>query len=1097
MENVTKFSDFTKLLKYLQDKFTEIKNLYETDDIKRIRFFFEKTNPSIATPKKRYNMEKYNLIDTTEFTNEFIPKYSESLDVNFNEESFNDNILLWDKGPPEGYLEQKPLRHQNFVMNFLNDNSPYRGLLFYHGLGSGKTGASIMSSSGYNNKQTFVMIPASLSNNFKSEIKDRFGDNYMKKMNNWKWMKLNIELPPGYTNTKWDILTTLVKVERILLKTLPKEDGSIKVKSIKGTDKKFISEFLEKDVDFKKLSLEKIKFYIGIYSKMKTEIIKLRREVNQYYELLKKLPVTLRKSTNDIGIWIINDIHENIENYSTLDQPQQNEIDIQIENIFNSQYKFFNYNAGRATIPKILDSLLPRDKLNELKKQIGVLKKYNIANHEDTKINNLSIYKFTEEQLNSLLEMIYNDENDDFTNPFDNKTLIIDEIHNLTSIMISGSIIGLRLYEMIMRAKNLNIILLSGTPTINTPYQLAITFNILKGIMILFNCQITSKIDNIEDLKKQLYLNPLIDRFSVTNNTIVLTRVPNNFINNFNGERRDGVISGENSLNDKDFKELLQKFLLEKDYIVNVQITHKSIFTDTLKDKPGKYSLLDKKYLDIAKLDFADMYVDSDSYLINDKYKVDFQKRITGLVSHYNEISIPGEDVFPSVKFAEDTLIKCELSNYQYIIYMNKRIKEKNLEEANMKKSVINGDSDNMSYFKVLTRQSGNFVFPSHLPRPEPAEFRKRFKTNKMKYIKQKEIMTLLLTEISDDSVQTKQQLIEQICESIVKDADSDDPLSFKNIYTELINNLGLKELTDSSLDEDCSNIVEENMDLVKSEFINRSKDKLKSILISSTRTELELKCYELDLEINDSESDEYLIELILSNVTFENLSTNDSNDIDSFLDNPDEEEKYNKVLLDNINKLSEENLQKDTPTKYNLNTLSPKFLKILENLNETPGLAFAYSQFREAEGVGIFLKVLEKNGYTSLDLDDPYYNDLEIGKTVRYSIDEVTYKTAKITDIDGDSVILGDIIKNKDEVYLCKFIKWIGETSSEERTKILTIFNNITNKYGQQCLLLLGTAATAEGISLKYVRQVHIFEPYWNQVKTKQVIDLVMYSLL
>ena len=42
---------------------------------------------------------------------------------------------------------------------------------------------------------------------------------------------------------------------------------------------------------------------------------------------------------------------------------------------------------------------------------------------------------------------------------------------------------------------------------------------------------------------------------------------------------------------------------------------------------------------------------------------------------------------------------------------------------------------------------------------------------------------------------------------------------------------------------------------------------------------------------------------------------------------------------------------------------------------------------------------------------------------------------------------------------------------------------------WGNKCLLLMTTQSGAEGISLKFVRQVHIMEPYWNNVRIEQVI--------
>lgn len=64
----------------------------------------------------------------------------------------------------------------------------------------------------------------------------------------------------------------------------------------------------------------------------------------------------------------------------------------------------------------------------------------------------------------------------------DNKLLIIDEVHNLlTNIISANSKNGMRIYDMIMKAKNLKILALSGTPVVNDPYELAVLFNMLRG----------------------------------------------------------------------------------------------------------------------------------------------------------------------------------------------------------------------------------------------------------------------------------------------------------------------------------------------------------------------------------------------------------------------------------------------------------------------------------------------------------------------------------------------------------------------------------------------------------------------------------------
>ena len=45
------------------------------------------------------------------------------------------------------------------------------------------------------------------------------------------------------------------------------------------------------------------------------------------------------------------------------------------------------------------------------------------------------------------------------------------------------------------------------------------------------------------------------------------------------------------------------------------------------------------------------------------------------------------------------------------------------------------------------------------------------------------------------------------------------------------------------------------------------------------------------------------------------------------------------------------------------------------------------------------------------------------------------------------------------------------------------------SNRYGKYCKIMMISPAGAEGINLNNVRQVHILEPYWNEVRIEQVI--------
>jgi len=80
------------------------------------------------------------------------------------------------------------LTHQKIVKDYLNMYSPYRGLLLYHGLGSGKTCSSIAIAEGLkSSKPVFVMTPAFLRTNYMQELK-KCGDDIYKRPRHWKFV---------------------------------------------------------------------------------------------------------------------------------------------------------------------------------------------------------------------------------------------------------------------------------------------------------------------------------------------------------------------------------------------------------------------------------------------------------------------------------------------------------------------------------------------------------------------------------------------------------------------------------------------------------------------------------------------------------------------------------------------------------------------------------------------------------------------------------------------------------------------------------------------------------------------------------------------
>jgi hypothetical protein len=82
------------------------------------------------------------------------------------------------------------LLHQTIVREYLGTQTPYRGLLLFHGLGSGKTCTSIAVAEGLKEtKKIYLFIPASLETNFYGEIK-KCGDVLYRKKQHWSFLNL-------------------------------------------------------------------------------------------------------------------------------------------------------------------------------------------------------------------------------------------------------------------------------------------------------------------------------------------------------------------------------------------------------------------------------------------------------------------------------------------------------------------------------------------------------------------------------------------------------------------------------------------------------------------------------------------------------------------------------------------------------------------------------------------------------------------------------------------------------------------------------------------------------------------------------------------
>jgi chemotaxis protein histidine kinase CheA len=187
------------------------------------------------------------------------------------------------------------------------------------------------------------------------------------------------------------------------------------------------------------------------------------------------------------GAWLV-DVTKKQSNYESLSTAEQKELDNQLNLMIRSKYTDINYN--------------------------GITKK-------------------------KLAEMT-----EDFTiNPFDNKTVIIDEAHNFVSRIVnklkSSKSTSYLLYDYLMKATNTKIVLLTGTPIINYPNEIGVLFNILRGYIKTWTFQLGISPDappgfklNAEEIVKMFHRSKMntYDYIEFTNNKLVITRNPFGFV---------------------------------------------------------------------------------------------------------------------------------------------------------------------------------------------------------------------------------------------------------------------------------------------------------------------------------------------------------------------------------------------------------------------------------------------------------------------------------------------------------------------------------------------------------------------------------------
>jgi superfamily II DNA or RNA helicase len=180
----------------------------------------------------------------------------------------------------------------------------------------------------------------------------------------------------------------------------------------------------------------------------------------------------------------------------------------------------------------------------------------------------------------------------------------------------------------------------------------------------------------------------------------------------------------------------------------------------------------------------------------------------------------------------------------------------------------------------------------------------------------------------------------------------------------------------------------------------------------------------------------------------------------DNFLNDANlEDEKKNHTINDdikifkmkyknNFNDFNEN--EKNKSSLYDeLHKCSAKMLNMIFIMMTSPGPILVYSNYVLMEGIEIFKKYLKYFGFSEIDKTDPSSS-------------------------------------GKDHFRYCEYH---GMVSQDRRQELVEIFKSEANKYGKICKIILVSPAGAEGLNLFSIRQVHIMEPYWHEVRINQMV--------
>lgn len=292
----------------------------------------------------------------------------------------------------------------------------------------------------------------------------------------------------------------------------------------------------------------------------------------------------------------------------------------------------------------------------------------------------------------------------DKTNPFDNKCVVIDEVHNLISRVFNKRDIGSSIYKLLMKAQNCKLILLSGTPMINYPHEISYLINLITGFREIHELKAKNSSEfKPSSIGKVLEANSHVDNYNIDINTkkITIELLPKGFVY---ANKAKGLVKREQPVDeDVETQDIINDIIADLSKR-NINMS-KRITSKTATTLPEDQEEFNKFFVDFDKNQAKNTNM--------------FMRRILGAVSYYNSFS---PKLFPSSSIIE---VPLEMTNQQFNVYDKRRADERK-KESHSSKNKAQGNNNifqsSGQVYRFYSRACCNFVFPEEIVRPFPGK---------------------------------------------------------------------------------------------------------------------------------------------------------------------------------------------------------------------------------------------------------------------------------------------------------------------------------------------------------------------------------------